>query len=210
MNEEPIWQSAVKANCNGERALGRVFVQGDDIYYFPEIPRRRNWLWRGLIPSVLGGFLSLVALCSAMGGQLNSVYVSTWENIGFEMALFGGLFFLLTGAIVFGFELWNNRISKDFLEDDEHIGMSLEERFSVSPKAIHFKRQDIDEIKGDERVTIKTQLGHVLQLQTLPQDKGLVKRLQGETYTERLPKEAIANEQEAGPKRERPRSTTTE
>lgn len=193
MTEKPIWQSAVRGTCNGERALGRIFIQGDDVYYFPEIPLHRNWLIRSLVPGTLGIFLVLFSVWMAMAspsyGASHIPY--DWIQMGLEMAGVGGLLFLLLAGVNFGYEKWSQRVPEGFVEDDEYIGMSLEERFSQSPKAVHFKRADIEELREGKTVTIRTKLGNNLKLQTFPHDDAFVKHLHWGSHDDRLPKEEI-------------------
>jgi len=190
-SEQPIWQSAVHGTHNGKKALGRLFVQGEDVYYFPELPQSKGaspW-W----PLSTGSVGVLFFVLGVLPHETDPNYIHNFSTYSMDMDLFGGN--LIIGALLIVLAISHyirqtlvaKRATRVLLEDDEFMGMNLDDRFSVSPDASRFTLADIVRIKGKRTVVIRTKLDENFRFKSISNDPTMAARLRGEGHS--LPRE---------------------
>ena len=178
-SETPIWQSAVKAKHNRQRAHGRLYIQGDDVYYFPELSSASSSFRR---PLLLGGGGLLFILLFLASDALASPFYGTFRTGRADPStlVVGGVLMLAAAAYLVYEAMAARRALKLLMEEDEYLGMSLEQRYAQAPKAAKFKLADIVEVRGSRTIKVKTKVGERFTFKSVPHDPTLAQRLRGE------------------------------
>jgi len=179
----PIWQSGVQGTHDKQTAIGRVFIRGDEVFYFPDLPmKRESSIWWPLSLGLMGAFLLGLGVLAAVSAILDPSewYIQGKALLNLAVIPIIGLVGILTSTAMFWKQTLGARTAKKhLLEDDEFIGMSLDERYSLSATAARFKLKEIETLKGTRTVTLVTTRGDKFRFKTIPPDLSLVERLKG-------------------------------
>jgi len=193
MSEDtPIWQTGVEGKVHRKRAIGRLFIQNEDVFYFPELPLKRGSFTLAAVTATIGTLLlfSLIPIASMMFNTLQE-HSGLWvaDRSGAFAVPIAGLALLFTAFIQFMIVVRGEmKARKHVLTEDEFLGTSLEERFALSPDAYRFKLGDVEEVSGDKTLWVRTQDGEAYRFKAFPENPTLLHRLKGVPAD--LPKEA--------------------